>query len=99
MPPEARRAKLEGLGRHQGAEGNKMWPEGGIFPMARGHGCDIDIIILAGRYYITGAILDLSSQYAGLYYRPGRILTVLKSNIHRCSTVLSWKICKSQFTK
>ena len=75
MPPEARRAKLEGLGRHQGAEGNKMWPEGGIFPMARGHGCDIDIIILAGRYYITGAILDLSSQYAGLYYRPGRILT------------------------
>ena len=81
MLPEARREELEGRGRHEGAEGDKMWPKGGIFPVAQGHGCDIDIIILAGRYYITGVILDLSSQYAGLYYRPGCILTVLKSNI------------------
>ena len=31
MPPEARRAELEGRGRHQGAEGDIMWPAGGIF--------------------------------------------------------------------
>ena len=45
MPPSALELRSTGLGRHQGAEGNIMWPEGGIFPLARGQGCDIDIII------------------------------------------------------
>ena len=43
MPPEARRAELEG--GIMGAEGDIMWPEGSIFPVARGQGCDIDNII------------------------------------------------------
>ena len=34
-----------------GPEGDIMWPAGGIFPVARGHGCDIDIIIYKGGYY------------------------------------------------
>ena len=56
-----------------GAEGNIMWPEDGIFKVARGHGCDIDIIIWAGRCYIRGVILG---QYA-------MIREAVLTNIHR----------------